>query len=195
MWRYVALIGSVVTLLWVFVSYKLGFYATHGIYNKLNSRGRTAIAAVVSFALIGLSNYAAWPAYTPPIQNWWVMILCGVVMFAVIFVPMLKSEDFSGWFFAIGIIGASSLIGTGAMKLFDNNPYQVEKGQVVAHDFSPAHSSISCVKVCSTKHHPDTWSILVRDCDSADACHEGWISFDEDVFATWPVGSYYPQLQ
>lgn len=69
-------------------------------------------------------------------------------------------------------------------------------GDVVEHCFEPAYRLSGIVSITTVpsvavlpRIVPPVWKLLIQD----EAGRQTWVTFDHDVFETYPVGSFYEQ--
>lgn len=138
------------------------------------------------------SCWYMWNAYTAPKNIWWIALAIGAVTFVLGWWAMTADYSFT----AVSVIMLAGIVipFTASFKLVDDNPYRVQSGQVVAQDFTPEHTNLSCVNsVCTATTVADDWALKLHNCKDFKVCRSGWIHFDSNVFKQYPVGSNYPR--
>lgn len=93
--------------------------------------------------------------------------------------------------FLVLLLAASLLFITACTKVPD-------RGIVTAHDYSPRWMQMVCASynskgLCTVympRWHPEKWHILV-DPDTNTEGGEAWVTYREDVFETFPIGSVW----
>jgi hypothetical protein len=144
---------------------------------------RTVIALTAAACLAGSAYsfyyFAIRPPYYGPDYGVWLEFVLPVVL-------LLASFGFLVW-------------------SFSDNIYNIKEGKVVGHSFEKAHMSPP-VYVPGTPGTattpgtpsiyvpghwvPDTWSLQLEDARG----RTGWISFEDNVFDQYPVGTNYPRV-
>ncbi len=139
------------------------------------------------------SCWFMWIAFTPPKTIWWVGLAIGVGLFCLLIYMMGGDTHYASLASVTVILCATlALVTVPILKLIDDNPYRVNRGEVIAQYFTPEHTVMVCSKICSPMFVPDNWAIQLRNCTDYDQCRTGWLHFGSNVFERYPEGSQYP---
>ncbi len=193
LWLFLAGLGAGLTAI-------LPYLARRYLRDVVLSGPESWPALIFNLGLIGVSAalmvVGTIKAYTP--EGSWLWWTAGAILIVVLagygYIAIRGETDYHLLTMVVVAMALAACIFVSVAKALDDNPYRVERGQVVGQAHNAASTTMTCNGgVCTPIFTAEEWTLTIRDCVTNGHCVHGVLHFNTpDVHQRYPVGSNYP---